>query len=221
MKTLFSILMTFIFTTSSFAQEVMQKEAVMSLGNNNAFVVSLEGADKKLTEKAWEDYLKKFGKVKRNKKADEYFCEECNISLLSSNTLQVTMKIEERKEMTMLSAWYDDGSSFVSSESNPEMAGDIEKFMADFGLEVEKKVVQNELEEEEKSLKNVQKDLEKLEKENKKLHDEIAKLKQKIIDAENDIEKNLSEQDQKKYEINEQSKVVETVTEKLNSIGKN
>lgn len=202
------------------AQEVMQKEAVMSLGNQVAYVVDIEGADEGVAKDVWEKYLKDYGDVKRNKKAKEYFCEECKINMISSAPVQITMKIDERKDMSVVSAFFDSGEHFITSETDPDAAVIIEKFMYNYALEVKRTVIEKELEEAEKDLKDFNKDQEKLEKTNKGLHEDIEKYKKKIIEAEEDIEENLQEQEAKQIEIKNQTKMVEEISTRLNNVGK-
>lgn len=200
--------------------QVMQKEAVMSLGSQNAFYINLDGADEGLAEDVWKNYLKEYGKVKKNRKADELLCEECNITLISGATLQVYLKLDEGREMTTAYAYFDNGSSFITAENDPEAAESIEKFIHNYSLEVKKEVIKEQLEDEEDTLKDFNKDLAKLEKENKKLHEEIKKAEDKIRESEEGIEKNLRAQEDKKFEIDKQAKVVEETIEKLNNVGK-
>lgn len=221
MKTYILLTLCLFFGFSLSAQVVTQKEMAMSLGNQIGFVVDLEGADDGLAEDVWKEYLKEYCKVKRNKKADEYYCEDCKVSLLSTSPMQVTLKLDERKEMTVASAFFDTGSSFISSEADGSMAESVEKFMYNYALEVKRSVIENDLKEQEKELKNFNKDQEKLEKLNKGFHKDIEKAKKQIVEAEENIEKNLKEQEAKQIEIKSQLKLVEGITGRLNSVGKN
>lgn len=221
MKTYILLTLCLVFGLNLSAQNVSQKEMAMSLGNQNAFVVDLEGADDGLAEDVWKDYLKDYGKVKRNKKAGEYYCEDCAISIISSSPMQVTLILDERKDMTVASAFFDTGSSFITEEGSDVMAEKAEKFMYNYALDVKRKVIENELKEQEKELKNFNKDQEKLEKANKGYHNDIEKAKKQIVEAEENIEQNLKDQEAKQIEIKNQMKLVEEVTERLNSVGKN
>lgn len=220
MRAKFNVLLFTLFTMTLNAQEVMQKEAVMSLGNHIAYVVDLEGADENVAKDVWEEYLKEYGDVKRNKKAKEYFCEECKINMISPSPVQITLKIDERKGMSVASAFFDSGENFINSETDPDAAVVIEKFMYNYALTVKRKVIEDELKDAEDDLKDYTKDQEKLEKKNKDLHGDIEKYKKKIVEAEEDIEKNLQAQESKQIEIKNQTEIVEEIKNRLNSVGK-
>lgn len=205
---------------SSFAQ-VSERAKSMSLGANTAFSVTIDGADKKMTEKYWKKYLKEHGKVEHNKKAKEHYMEQVRIPAISGASLvNIFSKIEEGKDQSTLSLWIDNGSSFVSSDDTPKEAEGAEFFLRDFRIMLTKEVIMEELKDEEDKLKDLNKDLSKLEKKNKDLHKDIEKANEKIRKAEEGIENNLIEQDNKKAELEAQTEKVQEVTERLNSVGK-
>jgi predicted nucleic acid-binding Zn-ribbon protein len=86
---------------------------------------------------------------------------------------------------------------------------------------VDRNVIEEQIKEEEKRLKDLHKDLSKLENKNDDLHKDIEKYEKKIVEAEEDIVDNLETQDDKQIEIRNQTKVVERLIKDLNSIGKN
>ena len=57
-------------------------------------------------------------------------------------------------------------------------------------------------------------------KKNEDLHSDIENYKEKIIKAEKEIEKNYSEQDDKRIEIEKQGREVEKIIKKLNNVGR-
>lgn len=204
----------------SLTGQVTEMESQMSLGNQNAFVMEHENADKKDVQKILEKAIKEFGKVKRNKKADEWYCEECEVPGLPGNT-KVYFQVEEGKNMTTSYVYFDNANSFIDSESNASSAADLSKRLQHVGYDVQKHVIGEELKDQENTLKDRNKDLEKLEKKNKNLHEDIEKYRKKIAEAEADIEKNLQSQEDSKIEIEQQKNAVEEVTTRLNAVGKN
>ena len=90
-----------------------------------------------------------------------------------------------------------------------------------YDVVVRKKVIQKELDREEKKIKDLNKDLLKLGEKNEDLHKDIENYKKKITEAQKNIEKNLNDQDTKMVEIGAQKKVVDKVIDRLNSVGKN
>lgn len=218
MKHLLTLLGCLLFAATSFGQ-VQEREATLSLGSQNAFVTEHDGADRKMVNKILENAVKEYGKVKRNKKAKEWNCMQCTVPGLSGPA-NVYFKIEEGKGMATSYLFIDDGTQFISSENNPEVAERISKNLTNVGFDVTRAVIGNELKDEEKNLKDRNKEQEKLEKKNKDLHNDIEKYKEKIAEAEKNIEKNLQEQEDKKMEIEKQNRTVEEVTTRLNNVGK-
>lgn len=219
MKQLISIMM-FAFIAATALAQVSETSSALSLGNQNAFVIEHDGADRKMVNKILENAIKDYGKVKRNKKAKEWNCLQCDVPGISAPT-NVYFKIEEGKGMTTSYVFYDDGTKFVSSDNSPEAADRIKQNLTLVMHDVTRAVISNELKDEEGVLKDKNKEQEKLEKKNKDLHEDIEKYKKKIQEAEAEIEKNLQAQEDKKMEIEKQGQVIDKVTERLNSVGKN
>ncbi len=213
-------LCTFLTVSLCLNAQVTERDYTLSLGSQNAFVLEHDNVNKKTVQKYLEKAVKEFGKVKRNKKADEWNCLQCDVPGLSGPA-NVYFKIDEGKSQTTSYVFIDDGTQFISSENNPDLAKSFSSRLQMVGYDIERHVISEELDNEEKTLKGRNKDLEKLEKKNKDLHEDIEKYKKKITEAEADIEKNLQEQEDKKIEIEQQKKVVEQVTNKYNEVGKN
>jgi hypothetical protein len=218
MKTLNILIFTFIISFGLHAQTFESKQE-LSVGLQNAYAMDHPKADKKQVEKALENAVKEYGKVKRNKKAKEWYCEECKIPTISPNQIKVYYKIEEGKGQTTSYLFFDDGGKFLSSE-NSDKQDAIKRLNTTVYNDVQKMVIGEELKSEEDNLKDRQKELEKLEKKNKDLHKDIEEYKEKISKAESEIEQNLQEQEDKKIEIEQQKNKVGSVTDKLNNVGR-
>ncbi|HPK09436.1 MAG TPA: hypothetical protein P5235_02880 [Saprospiraceae bacterium] len=221
MKTNILLLFVMLFAQSIFSQEVEEENLMMSLGSQNSFRVTIEGADKDMVEDKWEDYLKEFGKVKKNKKAKELYMLDSTIPLINgSSPIDVYSKVEERKGQSSLYVVVDMKGSFLNSDVYPKESENLRQVLFDFWVKVRKEVVSKELKDVEKTLEKSQKDLKKLEDKNKDLHEDIANYNEKIRKAELDIESNLKEQDDKRVEIEKNQEIVNGVVEKLNNIGR-
>ena len=218
MKGIYTLLFA-IFTVSLFGQ-VKETKHLMSFGHQDSYMIEHDGADEKMVYKFLEDHYKKYGKVKRNKKAGEWACEGCQIGVISSSPIDVYFKVKEGKDQTTSYHFFDDGVQFLTSENNAETHAAIESFLMNVFYEVKRMVIKEELEEEEKNLKDLEKEMGKLEKKNAGLHEDIADYKRKILEAEENIEKNLEEQADKKMEIQKQTQNVSEITKRLNSVGK-
>ncbi|HMP30961.1 MAG TPA: hypothetical protein PKD85_15245 [Saprospiraceae bacterium] len=221
-KVSFILSLFFLLSKIALSQDnVKFMDKTMSLGNKPSFYVEVEGYDEKNTSKAWEDFIKQYGKSKYNKKAKEYFVNKVSVPGISgSNQLDIYTKVEGGKSQSTTFIWVDLGGAFANPTDHKDQSTGIKNFINDFYVFARKRAVGDELKAEEKKQKDLEKDLSKLETKNSDLHKEIEKLKERIKQAENDIVKNLNEQDDKKVEIKKQQKVVESVVDKLNSVGK-
>jgi len=204
-----------------FGQVVNEKKISMSLGPQNAFYVEIPGADKKMAEKTFYEFVKDYGKMKENGKAREHFMMATKIPVINGTSpIDLYSKFEEGKNMATTYVWVDLGGSFVNSSDHTSQTAALRQFMYDYFTAVRKKVVTEELKAEEKNLSNLEKDLSKLKDKNQDYHNDIEKAKQKIAEAEKNIEKNIVDQENKTKEIDTQKNVVEKVVEKLNNLGK-
>jgi hypothetical protein len=202
--------------------QVTEGKERMSLGEYNAYTVVNDGADRKRIEKVWKDYAEDYGKVKHEKKDKEYYMEEANIKFISSfDALKIHIKYEENKNQTVTHFFFNDGSGYINSEDYPEESERIYSFLEDYQNLVAKSVVGDEVEDQEKTLKDLEKKLSKLEDKHKDYKNDIEKAEKKIREAEDNIEKNLTEQDDMRYEIESQRKAVQKVIDRMNSIGRN
>jgi len=220
MKNILLALVISVFTLPLMAQDIREVEKTISMGAQPAFVINHPNATVKMAEKAWEEHMKKNGKAKKNRKSKEYETMDADIGMISRTGLNVYFIAEDGADMATSYIFFDNGQEFLTSANNQDAADGIYEFLTPFVYSVEKLVVQEELDQEEKSLKALGKDLEKLGKQNASYHADIEKYRDKIRQAEMNIEKNLQAQDVKGGEIEAQEGVIEAVKKKLNSIGK-
>lgn len=215
------ILIIALASTFVSAQDIIEKKTSMSLGPQNGFYVEIQGADKKLAEKTFYEFVKEYGKMKENSKAREHFLMATKIPVINGTSpLDLYAKFEEGKGMATTYVWVDLGGAFVNSTDHASQTTALRQFVKDYFIAVRKKVVGEEVKVEEKNLSNLEKDLKKLKEKNEDLHKDIEKAKQKIAESEKNIEKNLVEQENKEKEIATQKEVLGKVTEKLNNVGK-
>jgi peptidoglycan hydrolase CwlO-like protein len=230
MKSKILLMIVALFATGTIsAQAVFEENKNMSHGNKNALYVDVEGADKKIAEKAIQDLLKEYGKVKKNRKAKEFYAEEILIpSIGGSQPLHVFTKIEEMGNQSRLYMWVYDGQDFISSEDNEEAVSGVESVLQDYFVKARRAAIQEEVDYEEDNLKDREKELNKLERDNENLHKNIAKWEKeieerhrKIEQAQADIEQNLLDQEDKSDEIMSQKEVVSMTIQKMNDVKKN
>ncbi len=222
MKKFYSMMVTILlFTGTLLAQDAIERNISMSLGAQNSFFVEIPGADAKLAEKTFYEFVKEYGKMKENKKAREHFMMATKIPMINgASPVDMYAKFENGKGLATAYLWVDLGGAFINSSAYPKQTESIRQFMFDYFIAVRKKVVAEELKAEEKKFDNLNKDLKKLKDKNSDYHKEIEKAKQKIAEAEMNIEKNLVDQDNKSMEIDAQKAIVEQVIDKLNNLGK-
>ncbi len=203
------------FCTFSMAQSSEVNQS-MSLGIQTGVHLSIAGADEKLIEKEWKKYTKEFGKLERNKKADEYFLSNVTIHSIRSESMDVYSKIRDNSIIT----FFDLKNGFLNSKDQTKEFPNALQFMTEFGYEVQREMIRQELDDENDKLKKSMRGMDKLKKDNVSYHQDIEEAKAKIKKAENNIEANEKEQVKAKAEIEAQVKVVEQVQKKLDSVGK-
>lgn len=235
MKTLISIFILFtIAYSTAFAQtdfefKVLEENRSMSKGSANALIINLPNTSYKQVNKLWNKHIKNFkGKLKYNRKIDEYFSDNAEIKDMSENAVDIISKVYDNgAEGTTVAIWFNLGVTYLSSEKYPERYPSGEKILKDFSLLVSADMIAAQLKEEEKTLENMNDTLKSLEKENvqseaniSKQKDIITKAEASIVKSEKDIEGNLETQDTQKLNIKEQEKVIETIKRKLKAIQK-
>jgi hypothetical protein len=199
---------------------VNEGERVMSQGNKNSLAVNLTKTNVKFAEKMWKEYTKPFkGDYKKDKKNDEYFTDNANISAIGGgNTVDLFMKFVETGENTTATLWIDLGGAFVSSKDFKDKYAEAEKLMAEYALKVAREQTQIQLKEQQDAQKDMEKQQKKLEDKHKSLLQDIEDWKKKIAKAEQDVIANQKSQDDTKAKIETQKKVVDDVQKKLNAL---
>lgn len=199
--------------------QVQEASMRMVKGQENAFTILLQQTNKKDVQKAWTKYIKGFdGKTKRQKKTGVIFSDNAEIEKMSSNTVDVYATVVPSGSDTNLTVWFDLGGAFLSSDTHGDKASVAEAMLNKFALSVSKASVEEELKEEEKTLKKINGDLSDLVKDKKAYESDIEKYKQKIAEAEAKIEQNVKDQASKEEEVKVQENVVDKVKDKLKKL---
>jgi hypothetical protein len=215
------LFLLFLLTSTLAAQDVRSSKAIMSLGNQEAFYIQIDGADTKTTENIWKSYTKDMGKTRHNKKAKEFFTPGAVVSLIRpGQALDLYASHKEGVNQTTTYVWFDIGGAFANPKDHPELTKGIDLFMTEFYFAVKRAVFEGMLKEEEKSLDNLNKDLNRLVRQNESLHKDIEKFQDAILKAERDIENNILDQEAKNMEIENKRKDIEKVIFRINNLGK-
>lgn len=209
---IFSILFSFYISNAQ-VQEVKQQ---MSLGIQQGLSVNIPEAEAKLIEKVWKRFTKDYGKLSKNKKADEEYIEGAVIKTIAGTS---PLNIYTSIDKNIITAFFDNGSGFINSKDYTAEFKGAQEFLQEFAYEVRREIIRAELEKEQDLLKKNNREFEKLKKDNIDLHKDIENYKAKIKKAEADIVTNEKNQDRSKSTIEAQTKIVETVQQKLNAVG--
>lgn len=230
MKTLLTtIFLVVAIAMSSFAQiksAITEESRPNSKGSFNALVMELPGVSKKEAEKAWSRFIKKYkGKTKFDRRAGEYMTDDASIKDMSDNTVDIVAKIEEQGDGSRIAVWFNLGVSYLSSKDFGERYPAGEKILKEFARTVSADMIEAELKEAEKLLKEQENELKKLEKEEqqrtKDIEDyknTITKMESNIKTAEGDIKEAKENQGKKQTEIEGQKKVIDEIKQRLESV---
>ncbi len=209
--------------------EVKMAEKTMSKGLKTAFEVTIPEANFKDTEEIWKKYVNShsFGKkvgqltihignvfrdtesrkdlenLKVEKKGDEYFVRSVVHDELTTLPMDIFAKITRLEEGTQLSAFFQyTDSVFINEEnSDAELLDSFKSYLHEFGVEVYRNEVNQQIKEAESLLREEEKTQKSFEREVGRLERSIGKDESKITDYEANI-----------INQNAQLKVVETKT---------
>ncbi len=217
MKNFLLVLVLLNFNIHLLTSQSQEVNRQMSLGIQNGISVSIPNADDKLINKIWKKYTDDYGKLNKNKKAKEVFIEGAKIkSIFGELPMDLYAVIEEQS----IIVFFDIKSGFLGSKDHPKEFAEAQRFITEFGYEVQREQVRVELEDEQDKLKQFEKNLDKLKKDNISYNKDIEDAKEKIRKAEANIITNGQDQKKTVSEIESQSKIVDQVKNKLNMIGK-
>ncbi len=220
-----TFLLTFLFALTFFMgqaqMESYTKEVSMSLGTLPAIVLDMNEITAKKASEYWSAYIKDYGKMKKNRKADEMYAEDIRIPLLRASEIDLFSKVEDLQSASRLYVWVDLGTAFLTAEQDPDVFKNAKKFIDDFAVYAEKAHVQELLDSAEKDLKGLEKDLKGLGKDKESYEKTIEKAKEQIAKMERNLEENAVSQDSKVTEIEDQKNLLIKIQERLASVGKN
>jgi hypothetical protein len=221
MKSIVSISFFFLFGIFIAQSQVLEETRVMSTGSQPALTILLPGANTKFVESEWKEYVKPYGKVTRIKSAKETVLADVQVLDIGGvNRLNIYNLAEEVSGGSKMVVWFDLGTGFISSEAYPREYVAAVKFLKDFAAKVKVDQITLELEEQEKLLDKAENSLTKLQRENESLHKIIEDSKKRIAQAEEDIKKNLNDQEVAQRELGAQQEAVKTVQKKLDECKK-
>lgn len=215
-KVIFLAIVFFFLVQPNFT--IAQSDVATPKGISNSLSIDVDNVSRKDAEKIWKNLIKRYdGKTKKGKN-NEWYTEKVSVPKIGpEGSVKMFMSINEKDKLARTTFLVSKDGEFINHSNNPSEAEEVESIFQDFVYNLKKKSYENEVEMEEKSLKNLNKDLEKLEKNNKKYHEEIEKCKKKIAEMESKIAKNEDDQETKKEEVAAQKEQVEKVLDKMSN----
>jgi predicted RNase H-like nuclease (RuvC/YqgF family) len=179
------------------------KTATVSSHNENIGKVQRTGLkisvafSEKRVKDAWENYLKKFGKVSSSKGVFEM--EVAKIPSISAQPIRIVSKVsEESNSSAYVFCAFDLGTGYITSADSHY--GAAEKFMKDFVLKVYRDEYGEQIAAAEKVLNTNIRNQEKLVEKDNDWNKEIQNNQQDIVD----LEKKIQEKKAKIVELNQQ-----------------
>lgn len=223
MKTILSsvsMMLLLVLTTALNAQTSVERKT-MSMGIYEAIVVQIPELDKKAVGDLWVEFTKDFYGVrtKYNRKTKEYFSDDADVTAIGlGNTFDVYATIEEKREGSELSVWFDLGGAFMSAREHSDRHLEAEKMLLRFGLEAAKEKIRMDIKDQEKALDGLMGDLKRLENDKSRLERDIEKAQEAIARAEEGLEENAQSQVDKNAEIKAQEELIEATKRKLKDL---
>jgi len=196
-----SVLIFIINIRAQVSLTIEEETRSMSKGAHNAFVMQVPQTKVDDLRKSWGSFLKKHGKIKPEEYKGEYFTLASVVNRISHDPVDHYVLFSDNPSGAVMTTFFVLKDSFISTANNPAIAGNISKFMYDFGKETYIAAVESELEVEQKKLKDLEKDLEDLHKEEDKEAKNVTESQNKIKNNENEELAKKNEQELKQKEI--------------------
>ncbi len=219
MKSLYIILLSLFVVNSSFGQ-IEEKKVNISLGVQPCLSTTVTDIKQNRVEKLWKKFFKEYAKVKRNRKAKEYYSTAVRLNSISTNEMDIYAKFEEFATGVDIHLCYDLGNGFINKQETPNEYEGAKDFTNEFRIYAKTYVLEEKLEEQEDILKDLKDDLKDAQKDNKKFHDKIDDYTKKIQELEKKIETNVLEQQDFEKKIEEQLLKVKEAQDNLRNVGK-
>lgn len=191
-----------------------------SRGNNDALILELPSADEKSVDKLWSDWLKDTYDVKtkgvKKGKGEQASLNFAMPGVSPGGKVDMYSMIRKTgKEGSELIVWIATPDGYVSPDLDRSEYYEAEKSLMRFALAVSRSQVEEDIEEEEDTLKDLERDLEKLRKDKDDYEKDIRNAEKAIEEARAKIDRNLIDQENKAQEIERQLDQVENVKRKL------
>ena len=197
MKSIFIVLLSFLFTSIGFSQAIKVKEVTvnMSKGINNGFEVEIPQAAARDIEKDWKHRLTVGNKVKLFETNGEIGARGIDNKDISARPFNVYCIITSSTGGVKLIAWFTfDDTTFFATKSGRSEAIAASRFVRDFANAEYYITVKNTYEKEREKLDKMRDELEKSVKAQEKSALKISENKRAITRAQEDLAANDNDQ---------------------------
>jgi hypothetical protein len=191
--------------------EVLDVTKQTSRGEQPGFTVTIKGATLEKVNKKWTQSMKnqKIGdifkssdeKAKVELKEGEYITKRAKLVEISEKPLNTIATITGTESGVMVTSFFELDSSFISSKSSDNLYLASRNYMHNFGVACYKDLVEEELDRENKKLKDLDDHLDDLKSKKNKLEKSIAKSETEISELESSIRTNLVDQDRSNLKV--------------------
>lgn len=217
------ILSALLFSTAKMNAQtnftVNEVRQFMSKGEQNGMEIILNGSTADDAKSALEKWAKKLkAKVVSSKKSPEVFIDNAQLPTVSANTVDMYATVTPVDNGAKLTIFSDLGGAFISSSAYSTQYAGMEALIRKFAKDRAIDVVDEQLKNEEKTLKTINSDLKDLTHKKQDYIKEIEKAKALIQQREQDIIKNDADQAAKQQQISLQQQIIETVKTKRASL---
>ncbi len=210
----------------TFEFKVREETRQMERATANAFVLSYPIADWKVVSQSWKKYARGLkGKLKYDRRINEYFVDNGAIDGLSENTIDITAKIYNTEEETELAIWFNLGVTYLNASEYPERYQAAEKMLRDFDAFVYAELLRGQIKEEEKQLRQMERELKKIERDRKREEKAIQRAERDIKKAQKAIEASKEEMttydktlEEKKALETRQTTLIKKMKDKIKSV---
>ncbi len=171
-------------------------------GDVSAFKVKIKQAQVDKVAKTWQNVLKKNTKSKIKASANEFSIENTILDKISDQPMNVFSALAQQPDGVELIAAFELEGDFINEFSTRKPVVDAAKnFLLEFVSGQRTVAVQDELNKEEKTLKNLEADLDRLMKQNTSLQKRVSENEQRISNIEEEIKQETALRERKNEEI--------------------
>lgn len=198
--------------------EVKNNNAQMSKGNQPCYTVQVPQTDLKTVQQAWIKELQNGNKAKVKEISQELVMLGAVKPEITSDSINIYSLLIPGDSLVTLHAFFEIKGAFFGPDADKTLLAtdkidnNIKLYMRTFAVELYRKAVEDELENQEKALKTMESDLDKLEKNEDNLTKEISNLENEIEEKEREVKELDAQIDLKNQEINTHSTSMLSIT---------